>query len=95
MCQHMVQVEYGIVILPNCALYASPVAPLIYTRMSANNISTCVECLYININCVLFCMCIRGDVKIHNCWLQHLTAMYSFSYINWLQLAAEYGGCIL
>ena len=38
---------------------------------------------------------IRGDVKIHNCWLQqkvlqHSTAMYSFFYMNWLQLAAEY-----
>ena len=50
----------------------------------------------------LLCLCIknqfevrgyysslRGDVKIH--WLQHSTAVYSFSYINWLQLAAEYG----
>ena len=27
--------------------------------------------------------------------LQHSKAMYSFSYINWLQLAAEYGGCSL
>ena len=27
--------------------------------------------------------------------LQHLTATYSFSYINWLQLAAEYGECSL
>ena len=28
-------------------------------------------------------------------WLQHSTAMYSISYISWLQLAAEYGGCSL
>ena len=27
--------------------------------------------------------------------LQYSTAMYSFLYINWLQLAAEYGGCSL
>ena len=25
--------------------------------------------------------------------LQHSTDMYSFSYISWLKLAAEYGGC--
>ena len=25
--------------------------------------------------------------------LQHLTVKYSFSYISWLQLAAEYGCC--
>ena len=25
--------------------------------------------------------------------LQYLTARYSISYISWLQLAAEYGGC--
>ena len=39
----------------------------------------------------------RGDVKIHNHWLQTrqyaAAFMYSFSYIIWQQLAAEFGGC--
>ena len=45
--------------------------------------------------------CFRGDVKIHKVplaaakVLQHSLAIYSFSYIDWLQLAAEYGGCSL
>ena len=41
---------------------------------------------------------IGEDVRFHNRYqqaqrLQHSTAMYSFSYKSWLQLAAEYGGC--
>ena len=40
-----------------------------------------------------FLGCVRGNVNIHNLWLQHLTVNYSFSYISKLQLAAEYGCC--
>ena len=38
---------------------------------------------------------IKGDVKSAMTaakMLQHPTVMYGFSYINWLQMAAEYGG---
>ena len=40
---------------------------------------------------------VREDVNIQLLaaakMLQHSRAMYSISYIGWLQLAAEYGGC--
>ena len=38
---------------------------------------------------------LREAIKIHNCWLQPkcCSIQESISYISWLQLAAEYGGC--
>ena len=36
---------------------------------------------------------VRVNVKMYNFWLQHSRAMYRVSYIRWLQMSAESGGC--
>ena len=83
----------GIFFPPICA----PNGALPQLISSERLVIVCSVKFDISMKCIPMHTHIRRDVKIYNSWLrpkmlQHLSAVYSFSYISWLQLAAEYCG---